>query len=33
LWRLFGTLGDLGAPLWHWGLHFGTLGVQCGVLR
>ena len=31
MWRLFGTLGDLGTPLWHRGLHFGTLGVQFGV--
>ena len=32
MWRLFGTLGDLGTPLWHRGLHFGTLGVQFGVV-
>ena len=31
MWRLFGTWGDLGAPWWHRGLHFGTLGVQLGV--
>ena len=31
MWRLFGTLGDLGTPLWHRGLHFGTLGGQFGV--
>ena len=28
----FFTLGDLGASLWHLGLHLGTLGVQFGVV-
>ena len=30
LWRLFSTLGDLGASLWHPGVHFVTLGAHLG---
>ena len=30
LWRLFRTLGDLGAPVWHPVVHFVTLGAHLG---